>query len=269
MSLGTTLFARPTQVENQTIRDATVSDISISSANTYVRVSGLLDTTGAYRTSYNLGDISLYGSRFVPLVVPGSTGAIAVIDENLPTHDASTPVTLVAQVLLGSGSAQPPLYLQVGYPPNVVLANVLARVGTTALLLVLTLMLIAWAVERMDYAIPLPWPVDLTAGPSPALLWYGELGRQYNDTVLRSQPAEFNATPHEARIDSSEPKGLWSVNIRRLKSAQLFEVATLYGSLPAARLRFEDERGLQRKGVVAMHSLEARDAVLRVLSLIR
>lgn len=287
-SLGAALFARPAQLENQTVRDANIGDITISSMNTYVRVSGVLDTIGAYRTSYKLGDISLYGSRFVPLVEPSTAEAIFVLDENLPTRDPSQPVTLVAQVMMGTG-AQPPMYLEIGYPPNVVLANTLARAGTVVLALVLIIALIAWAVERLDYALPLPWNVpsaQTAAAPAPTvartapqsphtppvpqgLLWFGELGRQYNDTVLRSQPAEFRATPHEARIDSAEPKGQWSVSIRRLKSAQLFEVATPYGSLPAARLRFEDERGLVRKGVIAAQSSKTRDAVLQVLSLIR
>jgi len=268
-SLGTTLFARPSQIENQTVRDATVNSISASYRDTYVRVTGRLDTLGIYRTSYDLGDLSQYGKQYVPLVEPGSAGAVLVADEGLPTHDPMAQVTLVALVVQGSGSNQPPLFLQVGYPPNVVIANALAHIGTTLLLVVLVLMLVAWAVERLDYAIPLPWPVNVIGQPSPAMLWFGELGRQYNDAMLRSQPAEFNATPHEARIDSRDPRGLWSVSIRRLKSAQLFEVATPYGSLPAARLRFEDERGLLRKGVIAMQSLEAREAVLRVMSLIR
>lgn len=267
-ALAATLFARPAQIENQTIRDASIGEISISSQNTYVRVTGMLDTTGAYRTQYKLGDVNLYGSRFVPFYEPGMFDAIYVIDENLPSRDPTRQVTIVAQVLLGTG-AQPPIYLQVGYPPNVVLANVLARIGTVLLVIVVTLALMAWAIERMDYAIPLPWSAKGTPDVSPALLWFGELGRQYNETVLRSQPAEFNATPHEARIDSAYPKGQWSVAIRRLISAQLFEVATPYGSLPAARLRFEDERGLQRRGVIAAQSIQTRDAVLQVLGLIR
>jgi hypothetical protein len=46
-------------------------------------------------------------------------------------------------------------------------------------------------------------------------------------------------------------------------------VASKYGALPAARLRFEDERGLLRHAVIAANTAQSRDAVLEVLSLIR
>jgi hypothetical protein len=161
------------------------------------------------------------------------------------------------------------MFLQVGYPPNVVLANILARLGVVILMVLVFVALLAWLVERLDYAMPLPWGKSRQAQNAPALLWFGELGRQFNETYVRSQPATFNATPHEARFESARPRGLWSVSVRRLKSVQLFDVATPYGGLPAARLRFEDERGLQRRGVIATNSAASRDAVLQVLSLIR
>jgi hypothetical protein len=268
LSLGFTLFARPAQVESQTVRDVAIGDISIASVNTYVRVSGLLDTAGAYRTSYNLGGFELYGSRYVPLVAPGTPDAIWVADENLPTRDSATYVTLVAQVVMGQGAQQPPLYLQVGYPPNVVLVNFLSRLGSISLFALILAAVVAWLVERLDYAIPLPWNTRPASNP-PALLWFGELGRQFDDLVLRSCPARFHATPHEARFESAEPGYPWSVAVRRLKWVELFDVATSYGSMPAARLYFEDERGLQRHGVIAVGSAESRDAILQVLSLIR
>jgi len=250
------------------VRDVAIADISIASANTYVRVSGLLDTAGAYRTSYNLGGFELYGSRYVPLVVPGTPDAIWVADENLPVHDSTAYVTLVAQVMMGQGAQQPPLYLRVGYPPNVVLANFLSRLGSVALFALILAAVVVWLVERLDYAIPLPWHTRPASNP-PALLWFGELGRQFNDLVLRSCPVRFSATPHEARFESAQPAYPWSVCVRRLKSVQLFDVATSYGGMPAARLHFEDERGLQRHGVIAAASAESRDAILQVLSLIR
>jgi hypothetical protein len=267
-ALGLALFSRPGQVENQSVRDANISSISISSIDTYVRVTGILDYAGAYRTNYNLGGIELYGGRYVPLVSVDLTDAIFVADENLPQSLTGESVTFVAQVVAGTG-AQPPLFLQIGYPPNVVLANTLARAGTLLLAAVLLVVFVIWLVERFDYAIPLPWQVKTAPAQAPTLMWYGDLGRQYNDTVLRSYPAEFNATPHEARFESAEPKGLWQVSIKRLKSVQLFEVASKYGALPAARLRFEDERGLQRQAVIAAKTAQSRDAVLEVLSLIR
>lgn len=268
LSVGLALFSRPNQVENQTVRDAPISTIRISSIDTYVRVTGFFDPSGAYRTSYNLGGIELYGGRFVPLVSPDLTEAVFVADENLPSTAPGHPATFVAQVVAGTG-AQPPLYLQVGYPPNVMLANVLARAGTLLLAVMLLIAFIVWMVERYDYAIPLPWQAKTPPAAAPPLMWYGDLGRQYNETILRSAPANFVATPHEARFESVQPKGLWQVSIKRLKSVQLFDVASRYGALPAARLRFEDERGLLRHAVIATDTVTSRDAVLKVLSLIR
>lgn len=268
LSLGLALFSRPGQLENQTVRDADLSSITISSIDSYVRVTGFFDPSGAYRTSYNLAGIELYGGRYVPLVSPDLSEAVFVADENLPRSTPGQPVTFVAQVMAGVG-AQPPLYLQIGYPPNVVLANALARAGMLLLAIMLLLAFVVWLVERFDYAIPLPWQVNTPPAAAPALMWYGDLGRQYNDTVLRSYPADFNATPHEARFESAHPKGMWQVSIKRLKSVQLFEVASKYGALPAARLRFEDERGLLRHAVIATNAPASRDAVLKVLSLIR
>lgn len=268
LAVGLALFSRPGQVENQTVRDAGLSSITISSIDSFVRVTGFFDPSGAYRTHYNLGGIELYGGRFVPLVSPDMSEAVFVADENLPRSSPGQPVTFVAQVVAGVG-AQPPLYLQAGYPPNVVLANALARVASVLLVVLLLLAFVVWLVERFDYAIPLPWQVKTPPAPAPALMWYGDLGRQYNDTVLRSAPAEFKATPHEARFESVQPQGLWQVSVKRLKVVQLFEVASQYGALPAARLRFEDERGLLRHAVIATNTVPSRDAVLKVLSLIR
>lgn len=268
LAVGLALFSRPGQVENQTVRDADLSSITISSIDSYVRVTGYFDPTGAYRTHYNLGGIELYGGRFIPLASVDLSEAVFVADENLPGSATGQPVTFVAQVMAGTG-AQPPLYLQAGYPPNVVLANALARAGSVLLAIMLLLAFIVWLVERFDYAIPLAWPVKTQTDSAPALMWYGDLGRQYNDTILRSAPAEFVATPHEARFESVQPKGMWQVSIKRLRAVQLFDVASRYGALPAARLRFEDERGLLRHAVIATNTSTSRDAVLKVLSLIR
>lgn len=269
IALGLTLFSRPGAAENSSVGAAQISDVSISTINTYLRLSGYLDPSRVYQTTYPLGGIQLRGSRYIPLVSPQSLAEVYVLDEGLPAYEPGREVTLVGQIVAGTG-AQPPLYLQIGYPPNVVLANTLARAGTYLLVLLVAALLIAWLVHRADYAIPVPWSssAGVVAG-APALSWSGDLGRQYNDVIVRNQPATFMATPHEARIESAEPKGLWSVAVRRLKSVQLFDVASRYGSLPAARIWFDDERGLSRRGVVATNSAASRDALLQVLSVIR
>lgn len=269
IALGLTLFSRPGAAENSSVRDAQISDISIASISTYVRLSGYLDSSRTYQTTYPLGSIQLRGSRYIPLVSPQSLAEVYVLDEGLPAHEPGREVTLIGQIVAGTG-AQPPLYLQIGYPPNVVLANTLARAGTYLLVFLFAALVTAWLVHRADYAIPVPWSATPgTVARAPALSWSGDLGRQYNDVVVRYQAATFTATPHEARFESAEQKGLWSVAVRRLKSVQLFDVASRYGALPAARIWFDDERGLSRRGVVATNSAAARDALLQVLSVIR
>ncbi|MFN3706629.1 MAG: hypothetical protein ACK4WM_11630 [Thermoflexales bacterium] len=267
LSLGSVvglMVAQPGRVENQSIRDTTPAEVDIGSIGTYVRVTGILDTQGAYRTQYRLGVIQLQGGRYIPLVVPGSAGAVYVLDEGLPPHAPDEFVTVVGQVVTGIG-AQPPLFIQVGYPPNVVLAHTLARCSGVALLGLLTLAALGAWMRGQSYALALPFATPRDQHAAPDLLWFGSLGRAYDEAVVRNAAASFQATPFEGQLEGAG----WRVVIRRLRAAQRFTVASRWGRLAAARVTFEDNFGLPRRGVIAARNRAILDAVLRVLSYLR
>jgi hypothetical protein len=270
LALGTTLFARPKQIENQTVKNYTLREISISSIGSYARVTGVLNPLSAFRTNYRVGSaITLYGSRFVPLVNVNTSDYIYILDEGLPETDRVNVTTIVGEVMMGTGQ-QPPLYLRVGLPPNVVLANTLARIGIGVIGLGVFTVLLLSIMSRLDYAIPFPLDVRSTYNDrAPNLIWFGDLGKQYNDAVLRGEPTRLSATIHEAKFSSERENFEWSTSLKQLKSAQLLSIASHYGVLPAARIKFVDERGLRRRAVIATQSKDSRNSVLEVLGLIR
>lgn len=182
--------------------------------------------------------------------------------------DRNAAATLVGYIEIGTGEL-PPFYLVVGDPPNVRLANLLARIGLGVMAGGALLLLLMLIIHKMNYALPALWQHSPAVVDAPSLMWFGELGRQYSDVVLRGESSRFVAGIHEARIEPSKPQRGWSVSIRRLRNAELFDLATSHGPVPAIRLKFEDERGLIRRGVLATNSIAARDAVLNVLALIR
>ncbi len=258
------MFAQPGRVENQTIRTTTPAEIGISSIGTYVRVTGILDTSGAYRTQYRLGVIQLQGGRYIPLTVPDSYSAVYVLDEDLPPHAPGEYVVVVGQVVTGVG-AQPPIFIQPGYPPDVVLAHTIARVGGILLVLLLALAAVGWWIRRRDYALPLLFSAPRVASAAPDLIWFGRLGREHDEAFVRNAEVQFQATSFEGRLSATG----WRVVIRRLRAARLFTVASLWGSMPAARITFEDNYGLSRSGVIAARNRPTLDAVLQVLSHLR
>jgi len=266
------LLARPGRIENALIRDYKPSDISLSTQGTWVRVAGRLLPEKSYQTRYELGNLELRGSRFIPLSSPGLSDPLYILDKDVPGYRVGDTISLVGQVMLGEGE-QPPIYLEVGLPPNVVLANFIAQVGVVALIVSIVFSALAWLVRFSNYALPVPLAETGAAGAAlakaPRFLWYGDLGKEYGDVVVREVPCDFAATVHEARFICEHPRELWKVSVRHLRSAQLLNLATQYGGLPAARILFEDERGLTRHAVFATNSTGNRDHALRVMSLIR
>ena len=300
LGIASLVLARPGRIENALIRDARLSDISLASQGAWVRVSGRLVPEKGYQTRYELGSIELRGSRFIPLSSAESPDPLYVLDQHMPAYRNGDVVSLVGQVVLGEGE-QPPIYLELGLPPNVVLANFIAQTGVVALVVSIVFSALAWLVHFASYALPAPLAggaalaLATTAASAPAtkpatenhasskiaskvakqpktlpqFLWYGDLGKEYGDVMVREVRCDFAATVHEARFICEEPKELWKVSIRHLRSAQLLDLATQYGSLPAARIAFEDERGLTRHAVFATDSPHTLNHALRVMSLIR
>ena len=267
LSISGLLFIRPDALEQQLIAEVTISELSSAKAGSFVRVSGFLVTADAYRTRYQLREAHFTEQGYAPLISEDKSQVVWVRGANLSGDEtiSAEHVSLVGQVVLGQGDQQPALYLRVGWPTEVLLAQGVAWLSRVLLAALLSLAGLAWLAARLDYALPLPWPVGHTRD-APTLLWFGSLGRPFSEYVVRGRPVQLALLPHEARFES--PNG-WAVTVRRLRRAHLFEAATRYGGLPAMRLHFEDERGLPRRGVLATNSHEARQTLLQALSLIR
>jgi hypothetical protein len=268
--MASLLFIRPGAVENAIVKTYKLSEVNLSTADTWVRINGILLPVNGYQTRFDLGAVELRGGRFIPMTHPNATDPLWVLDEDLPSYSPGIPVTVSGMIRLGTGD-QPPFYLQPGLPPNVVLANWLARIGSGALVVSILLSALAWLARFAHYALPsLVEATDAaSAAKAPHFLWYGDLGKEYGEVVVREMPCEFAATVHEVRFDSQMPRLPWKVCVRRLRSAQTTSLATRFGPMPAARIWFEDERGLSRRAVFAANSAINRDQVLQVMSLIR
>ncbi len=192
----------------------------------------------------------------------GAYDPLYVLDQNLPSVPAEGgQVTLTGKLAVGTGQ-QPPYFLEVGDPPDIVLMNSLARAGAVLLAALFAAAAVNWYVRRANYALSVPYGTADAAPAAPALLWFGVLGRAYGDAALRQAPAAMTVNRSEALIQSLGQGAPWSVVVRRLVTADPTIVATRYGALPAARLEFEDERGLKRRAVLATNSQASRDALI-------
>jgi hypothetical protein len=267
LSVALFFFARPEQLEQQIVSNVSIGEITSAYDGRFVRVGGFMVTPDAYRARYRLGGSELLDKGYTPLISVDETQVIWVAGAE-PVGDRAVSayfVTLVAQVVRTQGDQQPALYLRVGLPLSVLLMRGLAWLSRVMLVMLLVLAVALWLVRRLDYALPLPWPAGQTPA-APPLLWFGSLGRPFSECVVRSRPVQLFLRPYEARFESANG---WGVSVRRLQRAHLFQAATRYGGLPAMRLHFEDERGLRRRGVLIANSVEARQALLQALSLIR
>ncbi len=269
---ATSIFARPKHLENLTVKDYTLRQINTSTAGQYIRVQGMFDPDEAYQKYLRLSILyerNYSSGDFVALADPSSGNVMWVARNSVSALKRNDPITLVGQITFGVDDSEPPFYMVAGDPPNVRLANFLARAGLVLLGIGAVVVALAYAIHRVNYALPALWQPAAIVNDAPNLLWYGGLGRQFDDAVIQSEPGRFVPGIHEGRLESVRVPGMWSVSIRRLRNARLFDLATPTGPLPAARISFEDERGMQRAGVIAAHSPAERDAVLQLLSLIR
>jgi hypothetical protein len=270
-AIGTTVFARPKQLESQTVRDLDIKSVNSSMEGQYIRVQGMYDPDLSFQRYLRLqsGYERSFSGNFIVMADPSSRAVIWVDRRTAPSLPPNEPLSLIGRVQFGVGDLQPPFFLYVEEPPNVRLANILARIGLLTLLLGAAAVAVVALVQRSFFALPALFQRAPAVGSSNGLFWFGGLGRQYEDFVVHNEPGRFIAGIHEGRIESTRAAGLWSISIRRLRYVDLFDVATPHGALPAARIRFEDERGMQRGGVLAAGSAAERDAVLDLLHLIR
>lgn len=258
-------LARPASEEQKRIGDIQIRDITTLTLNRYVRVSGVLAIERAYQVQVRVGGIDLRGSRYIPLVDPSSADPLFVLDEGLPQAGQNAGrVTLVGQIVEGVGQ-QPGYYLQIGDPPNVQLMNALARIGLIVAALTLAAMLVMWLIQREDFVVPVGGPGQI-APRAPELLWYGSLGKTFDEATVRGAGVALGARRREASFTpAGAPANAWTISVRKLREASPVTVATRYGALAAARLVYEDERGLVNRAVLAAQSPQARDAVVDVL----
>ena len=243
-------MARAENWEDTNIYAMTSRSSLTSAGGRYVRVTGTLLPDKAYTTQANFGGLNLSGGRYIPLIIDGATDPVFIADSNLPQADASGRVEVVGKMQMGQG-AQPPFFIEVGNPPDIPTQNLLARIGLLAALGLLALWLLAWWIGRRDYALGMSG-----AAPAPAIvgtgaLWFGSLGAEYGNAVVRHVPVQLNKASNEIKLESPASRPPWSVRIRELRSARPASIATAYGPLPAARVEFQDERGLIRKGTIA------------------
>ncbi|MCL6512407.1 MAG: hypothetical protein K6U78_17180 [Anaerolineae bacterium] len=243
-------LARGDRWEDTTIVPFDSDSSPIALLNRYVRVSGVLLPERAFHTQADIGGLKLSGARYIPLVVEEAQDPLLVLDKDVPPPGPDGEVRLVGKIQ--EGGLQVPYYLEVGQPPNIPLQNALAHIGLVGGALLIAGALIAWLLGRADYAVAVGQP---TAGLAPAgvgALWFGSLGAQFGHAVVRQAPVIVTRTRDEVRLDSSTSRPHWRVHIRDVRSVRPTCVATSYGPLPAARIEFQDERGLLRRGTIAV-----------------
>lgn len=233
--------------------------------NRYVNITGQLDPNNKIEVKTDVIGVQVRGTRFVALNVSGRNESIMVMDQNIPTPDSSGMVNLTG-IIRGKpdGAAQyPPYYLEPDQPADITLNNFLARLAITLTALLLLFVLGGWLVRRANYAINSGAAVNLNySGP---LLWFGGLGSRFQNALVRQGAVARTEIPQESRLDALAGQP-WSVNIRKMHHMAKASVATAYGTLPALRLSFEDERGLTRQGVVAgsQSEIDATEQKLRM-----
>jgi len=247
--IGLIAMARTENWEDTSIYELTPKSSMIGAGGRYVRVTGMLVPEKTYQTEANVGGLNLSGGRYIPLIIAGGDSPLFVYDSNVPKPDANGKVTLVGKLQLGQG-AQPPYFIEVGDPPDIPLQNLLARIAIAVALALLGVWLLVWWIGRKDYALGVSGKAAPAAVGNGAL-WFGNLGAEYGNAVVRHEPVKLNKLPNEIKLESPAARPPWSVRIRELRSAKPASIATAYGSLPGARVEFQDERGLLRKGTIA------------------
>lgn len=268
MSIFSPVLARSDRIANETIKNARTSDISISSQGSWLRVSGRVIPSATYQNKVDMGFLQLRSNYYVAVQSEGTTDTLFVLLDAVPVG-SSEPITVSGQIVMGTGSQQPAFYLEPGVPPNVAVANWIARIGSILIVLLFGLIALMLWVHHNDYVIASPVDAPERVTAAPRFSWYGDLGRQYGDVTVRNMACAFYATVHEARFECTHPKDLWNVSVRRLRSAQLGSVATPYGLMPSARIWFEDERGLARRATLVSNARAELDMVLRVTSMVQ
>lgn len=256
-------MARSDNWEDTNIYELTARSSLTSAGGRYVRVTGTLHPEKTYVAQASLGGLNLSGGRYIPLLVEGSDSPIFVVDGSLPRPDANGQVTLVGKMQMGQG-AQPPYFIEMGNPPDIPMQNLMARVGLVTALVLLAIWFLTWWIGRKDYALG-AGRAEMSPAAGNGALWFGSLGAEYGNAVVRHVPVKVNSLSNEIKLESPASRPPWSVRIREIRSAKPASIATAYGSLPGARVEFQDERGLLRKGTIAACDAVTHDQLRALL----
>lgn len=216
----------------------------------YVQVTGKLDRSNVYQVKSTVVGIQVRGTHFVPMLIDGRTEPVMILDQDLPpaTTTGDVQVTGVLRGRPEGADQYPAYYLEPDKPANIPLNNVLAQIAISLSALALLLVLGGWLAKRVDYALDARETAMAYKGP---LLWFGSLGSRFINAIARQQPVSSSTVTKAIQLDSQTSGQPWSVVIQRVVAANRTGIATTYGGLPALRIRFEDERGLMRSGVIA------------------
>ncbi len=235
----------------------------ISLMGKYVRVRGRLIPAQAHtiEVSGGVGKYALVGSRYVPLMIEGATDPLYVYDGNLPAvPDTGGEVELVG--LLSNKQSFPTIFLDVGNPPNIPLKNNIALAGIALGLLLIGWLLLVVLLRACDYALPAFRAVNRRGIGA---YWFGGLGSAYANGAVREAPVRVEQARGEVRFESAGTDAGWTVRVRELGQVKPLAVCTSFGALPALRLRFVDERGQRRTGVIAFGEAAERALALEHL----
>jgi hypothetical protein len=261
--VGLITLARADDWEDTSVYRLSARSSMISLAGRYVSAEGRLLSDQSYQTQADVGGLKLTGGRYIPLVIDGAPEPVFVYDSGIPAPDGNGAVRVVGKLTMGTG-AQPPYYIEIGTPPNLPLQNVLARLGIVIGALLLLGWLVVWLIGRKDYALGAGSRVQ-DPPANVGALWFGSLGAEYGNAVVRHAPVIVSRSASELKLESASARPSWSIRIREVKQVKSTSVATAYGPLPAARIEFQDERGLLRHGTVAVGGEAAAREQLRGL----
>ena len=262
--------ARPKNQEDIAIYELNDKISLAASLDRYFNIRGQLNPQARYQSEVRSGSLRLSASAYVPIQLDTRREPIFVLDQDIPAPKADGFVSFVGRL---NSSSDPTVsyFLEVDAPTNVPLINRLAGGGLVLASLTLLVLGMGALVSRNDYALSTSASGASGASNTPAALphlglwWFGTLGARYQNASAHQAPVQLNPAAHDLTLESlgHEP---WSIIIKHATQSQPTHIATSSGALPALRLRFEDERGLLRQGVLVMSDDQTQQEIIKRLS---
>jgi hypothetical protein len=259
--------ARPKNQEDISVYELNDTTSLSASIDRYFNVRGQLKPQARYQSEARSGSFRFAASAYVPIQLDTLSEPIFVLDQDIPAPKADGFVTFVGRL----STANDPVvnyFLEVDSPTNVPLINRLANIGMVVGVLTLLGLLMGALVSRSDYALSTNASASLTNASSSSLWWFGNIGARYQNASARQAPVQLDPAAHHLTLNSLD-KEPWAIVIKRVAQAQPTYIATSSGALPALRLRFEDERGLMRRGVLVMGDSPTREEFFEKMNLTR